>query len=218
MHRTIPIHFSLWWCVMLAPAISASAQPATTQPAPDATLDWLMNQATTAPSSPATQPAATTPPAGKDAEKDKDQKLGLRPGLILTSDGEKYRGRLSTTLDKPVRLWDDQKKEYRDIPFVLIKSIDVHVDWERDEAEWHFKESGSDIKEYTGKAYPARQTSYTITTTDGQSVTGDVVAPLYLEMPHGDPKVFVLHKRDKGDVGQTLKQLVYVQHVEFDAP
>src|SRR5208282_3974990 len=139
MRRTIPVHFWLLWGVVFLLVGAAPAPPPATQQTQDATLDWLMNQAATAPSTPASRPA---PPATHDAQKDKDQTLGLRHGLILTSDGEKIRGRLSTTLDKPIRLWDDNKKEYRDIPFSMIKSIDAAVVWEKDEAEWHFKESG----------------------------------------------------------------------------
>jgi hypothetical protein len=86
--------------------------------------------------------------------------------------------------------------------------------WERDEKEWHFKESGSDIKEFNGKTYPNRETQYTFTLLNGQTLSGGVVEPLYLQTPDG-PVLFALHKRDKGEVGQTLKQLVYVKSAEF---
>ena len=210
--RTLPTLAFLFYTAALAGSPPSTA-PAT-KPSQDPTTDWLLNQAATAP---AQQPPATQAanPFSANADADKDKTLGLRRGAITTSDGEKITGKISTTLGKPVRLWDDQKNEYRDVPFALIKSVDARVVWERDEPEWHFKESGSDIKEFTGKTYPDRELQYTITLTNGQTVTGGIVAPLYLEMPKGDPKVFIFHKRDKGEVGQTLKQLVYVQHVEF---
>lgn len=113
-----------------------------------------------------------------------------------------------------MRIWDDEKKEYRDVPFKLIRSMEAKVLWERDEREWKFKASGSDIKEYSGKTYPARETQYIVTLVNGQTITGGIAAPIYLDTPNGQ-KVFVLHKRDKGEVGQALKDLVYVQKIEL---
>jgi hypothetical protein len=132
------------------------------------------------------------------------------------SDGNKISAKLSTTLGRPLRVFDPKTTEYRDIPFAVIRMIEANILWERDQPEWHFKASGSDIKEYTGKTYPARETEYTFTLANGQQVTGSVAAPIYAEMTDGSSKTYVLHKRDKGDVGQTLKQLGYVKKVEFD--
>jgi len=72
-------------------------------------------------------------------------------------------------------------------------------------AEWHFKESGSDIKEYTGKAYPARQTSYTITTTDWPERHRRRRRRRSIwRCRTATPRFSFCSKRDKGDVGQTL--------------
>lgn len=191
-------------------AAPPASQP-TSAPA-DATLDWLLQQSTTAPSLPAGDTSATQP-ASPLASKTKGD--GYREGTIMLNGGnEKIRGRIGTTRGKPVRVWNDEDKEYRDIPFALVRSLEAKILWERDEKEWHFKESGSDIKEYTGKTYPAREMQYTVTLLNGQTVTGGIVLPLYFETPEGD-KTFVLHKRDKGEVGQTLKQLIYVRRVDF---
>lgn len=133
----------------------------------------------------------------------------------MLSDGQAIIGSISTTADKPIRVFDRERKEYRDVPFKLIRSARASVLWEREEREWHFKESGSDIKEYTGKTYPAREMQYTLTLMNGQTVAGDVVAPLYVTVD-GKETTYVLHKRDKGEVGQTLKDLVYVKSVELE--
>jgi hypothetical protein len=87
--------------------------------------------------------------------------------------------------------------------------------WEREEKEWHFKDSGSDIKEYSGKSYPARETQYKVTLLNDQTMTGGIVAPLYAITTTGD-KLLVLYKRSKGEVGQTLKDLAYVKTVVFE--
>jgi hypothetical protein len=170
--------------------------------AADPTVDWLMQQATTAPTSqPSTQPTAVfhsdDPPVG-------------RQGTIELSDGRTIHGHIETTAEKPVRVWIEKTKEYQDIPFEMIQSIEATVLWEKDEPEWRFKASGSDVKEYTGKTYPARETTYKFTLTNGDIAEGSVVAPLYVSN-----ETFVLHKRDKGDAGTSLKELVYVKSVRF---
>ena len=157
----------------------------------------------------ATQPT-TTPLALRGGEND-----DAREGTIELSDGKTIRGRIATTAEKPVRVWVEAEKQYEDIPFSMIKTIEASVVWERDEREWRFKASGSDVKEYSGKTYPARETSYKITLSDGQTFEGGVVAPLYVTDADGATKTYVLHKRDKGEVGQTLGQLVYVKRVSL---
>jgi hypothetical protein len=184
--------------------LSATAFAGTPAPTTDPTVDWLMNQSTTAP---ATQP--TTQPTPVFNSNATDSSL---PGVIELSDGQILHGRLSTTEKKPLRLWIESKKDYQDIPLTSIQSIQAAVLWERDEPEWHFKSTGSDIKEFTGKTYPARETSYRFTLTDGQIIDGSVVAPLILTTPAGSVN-FILHKRDKGQTGQTLNQLVYITRV-----
>lgn len=191
-------------CLMLL-LLGAEKPPA---PAVDDDVDFLLKKST----APATSKASTKPAVSpfKPAEDD-----GRRAATLTTSDGEKYKGRWSTTLERPLRVWDESKKEYHDVPFNLIKSIQSKIVWERDEPEWHFKESGSDIKEYTGKSYPAREMEYTLTLSNGQTVTGSVAAPLFLQQSNGD-RTFILHKRDKGEVGQKLPMPVYVKRMEFE--
>jgi hypothetical protein len=200
------LRWSLIACSLIAMLAVAGAL-AGDKPAADDDVGFLLKHATTAPASrPATKPAASP---FKPREDD-----GRRAATLTLSDGEKIKGRFSTTLDQPFRVFVAEKKEYQDVPFNLIKNIEAKVIWERDEKEWHFRESGSDIKEYSGKTYPARETEYTFTLTNGQSINGAVAGPLYLQMD-GEDKTFILHKRDKGEVGQTLKKLVYVARVEF---
>ncbi len=194
----------------LAPALLAGDPPA--RPAGDDDVDFLLKKvATTAPASkPTTLPAGNSPLTDTSGNEDVRRKA-----VMLTSDGEKYRGRFYTTYEQPIRVFDPERKEYRDIPFKFIKTMEAKIIWEREEKEWHFKESGSDIKEYSGKTYPAREYQYTFTLVNGQTITGSVAAPIYMEQPKSF-HTFVLHKRDKGEIGQTLKQLVYVQRMDFE--
>lgn len=191
----------LLWTIIFCAALGAG-------PSSDSTVDWLMNQATTAPTTRASV-AATQPAAFSRVDES-------RLGEIVMSDGRTIRGRIATTAEKPIRVWVEADKEYQDVPFALIRSIEARVLWERDEPEWRFKASGSDVKELSGKTYPARETVYALTLNDGAKIEGGVVAPLYVTAEgQTATTTFVLHKRDKGEPGKTLAQLVFVKRVRF---
>lgn len=194
--------------VAAACAIALAAGPATEPDQSD--LDYLLSQSKNA----ATQPADAAPATQPASPFGSAQADEARAGTMLLSNGEKIYGLIAHTARKPVRIWVAEQSEFKDVPFALIRSFEAKVIWERDEQEWHFKESGSDIKEYSGKTYPARMTEYVVTLEDGTSITGGVVEPLYLSTRDG-PVTFALHKRDKGEVGQSLDQVVYVKRVDF---
>jgi hypothetical protein len=46
-------------------------------------------------------------------------------------------------------------------------------------------------------------------------VKGSIVVPFDLTSDAGTQRLVVLHKRDKGPAGKTLKDLVYVTDVKF---
>ncbi|MCY2952323.1 MAG: hypothetical protein NTU53_10140 [Planctomycetota bacterium] len=170
-------------------------------------LDWLLKQPTT---KPATQPS--TQPTSPFTQKSNPD---ARAGALTLSNGQTLKGQIATTRENPLSIFDDKNKEYRDVPLTLIKSLEASINWERDEKEWQFKETGSDIKEYSGKTYPARELQYKVTLLNGQSITGGIVAPLYVSQ-NDKQQMFVLNKRQKGDLGQSLKDLLYIKRVDFD--
>lgn len=174
------------------------------------TFDWLTRtHATSAP---------TTEPAGRAGQSPFISPLANEslPAAITLSDGLRLTGRLSTTPDKPLRVWVEDRHQYIDLNISAIASISAAILWEREEPEWHFIASGSDVKEYTGKTYPVRELQYTFKLLDGQSITGGVVAPLYLKTDeNADPKLFVLQKRSKGTVGQKLSDLIFIRQIDF---
>jgi hypothetical protein len=56
---------------------------------------------------------------------------------------------------------------------------------------------------------------WTLTLRNGHQITGHILGqPLYVE-EGGKPERFILHQRDKGEMGQRLADLVYVRRVEF---
>ncbi len=176
----------------------------------DTTMEWLLDQATTQPTTtPATQPAAPASPFSSKPV------AGEKQGTITLSDGSTHTGMIFTTPGKPIRVWDDAKKEYRDLSMEVIAKAEAKVLWERDEPEWRFKESGHDEKIFTGKTYPARETEYTFTLVNGDQVTGQAVAPVYVRT-EGKATQFVINKRSKGDVDKKLNELIYIKSIVLD--
>src|SRR5690606_26594804 len=137
------------------------------------------------------------------------QRADGQQASITFSDGRTLTGQVTTTEGKPIRIWAEAAGEYRDVPLKLIKAFDAQVLWERDQPEWKFVESGSDIKEFTGRTYPARELTYTVTLVNDQQIRGGIVAPLYFQADNGT-RTLVLHKRQKGEVGQALDALKYL--------
>jgi hypothetical protein len=187
------------------------AGPAT-QPA-DPTLDWLLSKATTAPTTSAPDQPDTLPTEIKSVFTPlPGSRDDSRRGSITLSDGRVIKGKLSTTLRQPLHVFIEAEKRFEDVPFSLIQSIEVKVDSETQEREWNWAASGSDIKVYSGKTSPVRITEYTIKQTDGTTLTGSVAAPIYVETA-GQTHGYILHKTEKGEVGQAMKDMIYVKSV-----
>lgn len=143
------------------------------------------------------------------------------PGLVELSDGTLYPGMIHLTRDKRLQIYDAELQRQREIPLSAVKRIDCKIKREWMEKEWKFKETTTDEKIYTGLAYPAREYLHTITLHDGRTITGPMSALVYLK-PTGTTadrdtsgKRFILHKRNKGGVGEELKLLVYVKRITF---
>jgi len=179
-----------------------------TQPV-DVTMEWLLEQPLPV-VVPSTQ--AASQPATPFNEKPAP---GERVGALVLSDGKIHRGTIYTTPGRPLRVWSDQKKKFIDLPMDSIASMEAVVLWEREDPEWRFKESGHDEKVFTGNTYPARETQYRITLTTGDTLTGGIVAPLYVRVD-GQATQFVLNKRSKGEVGKKLGDLIYVRKLDLE--
>lgn len=201
-----------WVLVILVLASTCFAQAPATQPAAtDSAVDWLLDHAAPA----TTTPTATTAPATRPASPFAEAAPADDHAVVVTfSDGTTLTGRATTTEGKPIRIWDESAEQYRDVPLRLIRSIEAEVLWERDQPEWKFVASGSDVKETTGRTYPARELVHTVTLVNDQEIRGSVVAPLYLGSDTGR-RTLVLHKRQKGEVDQSLARLIYIRRVEL---
>ncbi len=174
--------------------------------AQDDTLEWVMGHATTVP---ATMPAApTTRPLVRPSAA---QALF---GTMTLSDGSTLAGPITTTPGKPLRIWVEQQHQYIDVALEDVQRIEAAVLWERVEQEWHFIASGSDVKEYTGRTYPARELQFTFTLQDGRKITGGTVTPLYVQT-QTQQRLIVLPKRQMGEIGTDLAKLLYPKLIQI---
>lgn len=159
------------------------------------------------------QEAAALNPFGAPAEQRRDD---AAPGFLELSDGTVRPGSLFLTRDARLKIFDDERKQFREIPWKAIKRIDCVVSKEWVEKEWRFKENASDEKYYTGRTYPAREYTHEITLQNGRKIRGALSGIVYVQAdPAGEAERYLLHKRDKGEVGTTLKALLYVRSVEL---
>lgn len=149
------------------------------------------------------------------------------PGYIELSDGKIIAGAIYMTRDKRLKIFDSTLQRQREIPLDRVKQIECIVVSERMEKEWRFKETAADVKEYTGRSYPAREYRHRITLDDGRTIEGPISEVLYVrpqasgtngkgsQNPSVEPQRFILYKTHKGPLGSDLKSLVYVKAVKL---
>jgi len=171
--------------------------------------------------------AAGEPPAIKPFGTPSTEREDAVPGYVELSDGSIHCGQLYLTRDKSLQVMDEKMQRQRDVPLRVVKQIDCQVKKEWLEKEWKFKELAKDEKMYTGRSYPAREYTHTITLNDGRTIEGELSGIIYAQpptykttqrdtyRPQADPQRFLLHKRDKGEMGTELKSLIYVKLVKL---
>jgi hypothetical protein len=137
------------------------------------------------------------------------------PGVIRLSGGEAVPGHLYTTRAKRLKIYNLARKRYEFVPVPALASIETVIEWERQDREWRFKEAGSPEKVYTGRSYPVRMHAWRLTLLNGHEIVGHILGqPFYAERD-GKVERFILHQRDKGEMGKTLADLVHIRRVEF---
>jgi len=163
----------------------------------------------------AAEPPALNPfgPAASEARPERDDAV---PGCLELSDGSVHPGLIYLTRDKRLKIYDDRLQRQREVPLQTVKRIECNVKRGWMEKEWKFKETTSDEKILTGRTYPAREYLHTITLRDGRTITGPLVAIVYVQpSPQQQAERFLLNKRNKGEPGKNLKSLVYVKQIKL---
>ncbi len=141
---------------------------------------------------------------------------GARAGTITLSNGIKLEGQIWTTVNTPLRVWIEETKTYRDIDLALVKRVDVHVLAETMEEDWRWLKEGSDQKVYSGQKYPNVSLAYKFTLVNEQVVEGTIVAAVYIA-DAGKTRTLALYKSYKGNLDETLKDLVYITAITLEA-
>jgi hypothetical protein len=137
------------------------------------------------------------------------------PGYIELDNGDLAVGRIYTTRDKRLMLFDRAAKRFLPIPLQSLKCITGHLEWAREEPEWRWKEEGSDDKLYSGRSYPVMKVYYTFALLDGREFTGDCqTQPLYVAAEKEEAR-YILWQRHKGAIGQTVPDLRYIKSAQF---
>ena len=148
-------------------------------------------------------------------------------GYVEMSDGTLHPGHVFLTRDKRLKLHDEKQNRQLEIPLREVSQIECSVKKEWMEKEWKFRESANAEKMYTGRSYPARLYVHTITLHDGRKIAGGLSAVVYvrpLAYTPSEPgkyrtppetRRFILHKRDKGRIGETLASLDYVKLIKL---
>lgn len=140
------------------------------------------------------------------------------PGYVQLSDGTTVPGKIYLTRDHRLKVFDEKLKKHREVPLRVVKAVDAVILKEWDEREWRFKENANDEKVYTGRSYPAREYAHRLTLQDGRKVEGALAAIVYVAPEGGaEPRRFLLHKRDKGEIDTKLKDLLYVRTIHLGA-
>jgi hypothetical protein len=163
---------------------------------------------------------AAEPPAINPFKQAPALREDAQPGCLELSDGIVLVGQIYLTRDKRLMIYDEKKERQREVPLRAIKQIECRVKKEWMEKEWKFNELTQDEKLYTGRQYPAREYVHTITLTNGRTITGPLSAIVYIQpLVSTSGKIpvehFLLHKRDKGNPGQKLKDLLYVKRIKL---
>ncbi len=169
-----------------------------------------------APGAPTDQPAA--PPADAASQVEHRQVPGAPawalPGVIELSDGTVIAGMLWTAGDAPLAVYVEAEKRWRRVPLAAALAITAVVVQERMEDVWRWKTAGEDEKIYSGEQYPFRRFEWTLTIADGSEITGVIKGQaIRVAATAGPSDTRILAERTKGEVGQTLAELIYVQRI-----
>jgi len=207
------------------PTAPSATQPAS-DPQPASDLDyWLSHAKPVEPNQPGAtaRPAAGSAPGaaatGEAPNPFRKSDLSFRrgdamPGVIELSDGNQLPGGLYTTVEKPWIVWSEATKSWRRVDFLTLLSIEAVVEEERMELDWRWKGMGEPEKVYSGKKYPMRRMHWRFKLIDGSVVEGSTKGqPVFVELAGKVSGPFILGERMKGQLGQTLEDLVYVRKI-----
>ena len=75
---------------------------------------------------PAQEPPALNP-FGTPAERSDSSRDDAVPGVLETSDGKRHPGQISLTRETRLKIYDEARKQHREVPLRAIRRIDCRV-------------------------------------------------------------------------------------------
>lgn len=137
-------------------------------------------------------------------------------GTLTLSDGTTYTGEISLTKGRKIDLYVLEQKKRYSIDLAEVVEIRTEVERESLEHPWHFVEESRHEKVELPETYPLRKYLLHVKLAGGPTLVGHVTAtPIYVRVDDEKLRYFLLAEQ-KGEVGQTLADLVYVKSVTFE--
>ena len=137
-----------------------------------------------------------------------------RSGRVEFSNGETLTGGISLSPGSELKLHAGDALKV--LALDRVQQIELSPEKESLEQNYRFIEAGKAIKETEGQPYPMRLLSARIILAGGQALSGHLYTTvLYVEGEANVRKV-ILPAKQRGQQGQTLKDLVYPVRITFD--
>jgi len=160
-------------------------------------------------------PAPAISPFGK-----KPARKDARGGVVILNNGERIEGEIFSTRDRALAFKDEKTGETHEWTLGEVRRVSQEGK-ETIEADWRWKESGSDEKVYTGHYYRHVDLKVTVTLTGGEEFSGHWRTGAPIRVRSGrDVRRFVLYNEVKNVEKKTrdresVPALIYIREIDF---
>ncbi len=135
---------------------------------------------------------------------------------IEMSDGKMLNGELALLGSRPLTMIPTDSSYERKILLEDIISISQVIEKQEMNKPWKYQEDGKVDKIYFEGTYPFMNFTTEVLLTNGQCVRGHIISLPFRFKGKGPKKIF-LNKQEKGEVGQTMSDIVYPVKITFTA-
>ena len=133
---------------------------------------------------------------------------------IEMSDGKTLSGELAILGSRPLTMIPAGSSYERKILLEDIIAVSQIIEKQEMNRPWKYKEDGKVDKIYFDGTYPFINLGTEVLLTNGQQVRGHIISLPFRFKGEGPKKIF-LNKQEKGEVGQTMSDIVYPVKITF---
>ncbi len=133
---------------------------------------------------------------------------------IAMSDGKMLSGELAILGSRPLTMIPAGSSYERKILLEDVISISQIIEKQEMNKPWKYKEDGKVDKIYFDGTYPFMNLGTEVLLTNGQLVRGHIISLPFRFKGEGPKKIF-LNKQEKGEVGQTMSDIIYPVKITF---